>query len=400
MKISYVTMQFPIPSETFVTREVRALKKMGINVSVYTLRPSHSDADQLSKERDIEDIQVHDDVVGSVPSAVKWMILNPFKFLGLVYWIVRHSIGSPVDLLKSLLLIPRAISIFQKICEEEPDIVHLYWGHYPAIVGRLLKEYNRTVKITTFIGAYDLQKRYGGTKDALSDSERVFTMTSANLKPLEAWFGVDKKKVSVIYQAIDLEKVEKWTEGVCEEPMRIASVGRLVPEKRMDDVLHVFASIQDRSGNSELVILGDGPDKSRLKRICQELDVNDKVAFLGHVSEARVFEEMARADVFLFMSDKPGERLPNVIKEAMICRCFCISSYTPGMEELIEDGQDGYLVDPGNLEKASRILRRYFANRMSYQRIKDNARQKIRKQFSLSEAARRYKREWEKVIEE
>lgn len=400
MEIAYVTVEFPRPSETFVTREVKALTDLGVDVSVYTLRPPHADAEQMTKERGIEDIPVYDRVFESLPLFLRWGLANPRKLFGLVSWIVQKTLQDPVDLFKSLLLAPRAVAIFQKICDQRPDLVHLYWGHYPSIVGRLLDAYRPELPITTFIGAYDLKKRYGGTEEILSASERVFTMAEANKEPLGEWFGVPPDKVTVIYQSIDLEKIRKNTERVSEEPLRVASAGRLVRSKRMDHVLRVFASVHDTFTSSRLVIMGDGPDRRRLEELSVRLGVEEKVEFPGHVREGRVFEEMARADVFLFMSDKAGERLPNVVKEAMVCGCFCVSSRTPGMEELINNGEDGYLVAPGDLQTAAEIVSSYFEDREGYEEVKDKAETKIERLFNLEETARAYRDEWEMIIPE
>lgn len=400
MEVAYVTIEFPRPSETFVTREVRALKELGVDISVYTLRPPHADAEQMTKERGIGDIPVYDRVFESIPFFLRWGVANPATLVGFVSWIVQKTLQDPVDLFKSLLLIPRAVAIFQKICDQRPDLVHLYWGHYPSIVGWLLKTYEPQLPITTFIGAYDLKKQYGGTEEVLSASKRVFTMAKINEEPLKEWFGVSPGKVKVVYQSIDLEEIQKSTEEVSEEPRRVASAGRLVRSKRMDDVLRVFASVHETFASSRLVIMGDGPDRRRLEQLSIELEVEEEVEFPGHVNERRVFEEMARADVFLFMSDKAGERLPNVVKEAMACGCFCVSSQTPGMEELIDNGEDGYLVAPGDLEAATEIVSSYFEDRKGYEEVKDKAETKIERLFNLEEAVRDYRDEWETIVSE
>jgi glycosyltransferase involved in cell wall biosynthesis len=398
MDVSYVTIQFPRPSETFVTREVRALKDLGVDISVYTLRPPHADAEQMTKEREIEDIPVHDQVFGSLPLSLQWGLTNPGKVFGLVFWVVQRTLNDPVDLMKSLLLIPRAVAIFKKICDRRPDLVHLYWGHYPSLVGWLLKTYEPEIPITTFIGAYDLKKKYGGTREVLSASKRVFTMAKANEEPLAEWFGVPAEKVNVIYQSIDLEKIRECTDGISEKPGRMVSAGRLVQPKRMDDVIRVFASVRGALEDGELILMGDGPDRERLVAVANDLNVREDVKFLGHVNEKRVFVEMARSDIFVFISNKEGERLPNVVKEAMICGCFCVSSKTPGMEELIDHGTDGYLVEPGDVEGASGIIETYMKDRNVKIKIKERAVRKIEYRFNLKKSSKRYKYEWEEVI--
>ena len=57
---------------------------------------------------------------------------------------------------------------------------------------------------------------------------------------------------------------------------------------------------------------------------------------------------MASSDIFLFLSSKAGERLPNVVKEAMLAGCICIVSNTPVIDELIEDGKTGFIIEEKN----------------------------------------------------
>ena len=53
-------------------------------------------------------------------------------------------------------LIPMSFYMFEKLKKEKPDIVHLFWGHYPSLVGYLVKKNMPDTKLSQFLGAYDL----------------------------------------------------------------------------------------------------------------------------------------------------------------------------------------------------------------------------------------------------
>jgi glycosyltransferase involved in cell wall biosynthesis len=69
------------------------------------------------------------------------------------------------------------------------------------------------------------------------------------------------------------------------------------------------------------------------------LGLEDKVMFLGHVSQKKLLVKMANANFFLLMSRYESERLPNVVKEAMYQRCIVVTSDTQGINELVNHGK-------------------------------------------------------------
>lgn len=398
MKVSYVTMQFPLPSETFAARDIRAIEQKVSEVEVYSMRTAHPEEERLSDEQRVGHIRRTSMTGQTLLKGCYYAITQPFLLIGLVSWLISHEAKHPKEMIKCFSLIPSAFYIAEKIMGRSSDIVHLFWGHYPTLVGYILAQRDKPPVISVFLGAYDLQRKLGISRWMVKHGDCVFTHSEANLEPLKN-FSQEEKEVTVAYRGIDLNQFSSVPDDkLAVEPMRTVSAGRLIPEKGMDDVIRAFALVRNQFESAQLMIMGDGADRSRLENLSEQLGLSEKVCFLGHVSETRVFEEMAKADVFLFMSDKTGERLPNVVKEAMISRCLCVSSHTPGMEELIEHGRDGYLVEPGDVQKAASIVINYFSTRNSYQFIKDNAENKIRKSFLLSESASKYKEEWKKAL--
>src|SRR5690606_1543069 len=117
---------------------------------------------------------------------------------------------------------------------------------------------------------------------------------------------------------------------------RVVVAGRLVEAKGVDDALRVFGAVLRSAPFATLRVLGEGEELPRLKRLATSLGLKGAVEFEGHVSHRRVLEELSRAEVLLHLSH--SERLPNVVKEAMACRCVAITTRTEGIEELVEHG--------------------------------------------------------------
>lgn len=117
-----------------------------------------------------------------------------------------------------------------------------------------------------------------------------------------------------------------------------------MPSKGFDKVIDLFIKYKEINPNAKLNIVGDGVFKTNLEKQVKNLNLKDSVTFLGHIEHKDVLKQMAEANVFFLLSSKMGERLPNVLKEAMLAKCICVSSKTPGIEELIDmEKVDSYL---------------------------------------------------------
>ena len=121
--------------------------------------------------------------------------------------------------------------------------------------------------------------------------------------------------------------------GIPHDAVVIGSVGRLVPHKRNDFVLQVFAALRKSSHADELwcVIAGKGPDLERLRQIAGDLEIGDRVRFPGW--QPSVSRAWSAVDLFLMPSDDEGLGL--TIIEAIACGCMAMPAANGGMIEIL-----------------------------------------------------------------
>jgi glycosyltransferase involved in cell wall biosynthesis len=283
-------------------------------------------------------------------------------------------------LAKAAALVPRSMELLRRVERERPDVVHLYWGHYPAIFAWLVLEYVPGTVVSLSLSAYDLLRDFPGSIAIARRAHLVSTWAGVNV-PVLAARGLSADAVYVSWQGVDLENIR----GRCltKVPLRIVTAARLVVEKGMDDVIRAFARVVATYPAASLVIVGDGPDRRRLEEVAACLGVEQAVVFRGHLSHQEVFDELARAEVFLFLSRYPSERLPNVVKEAMACRCFVVTSATPGIEELLEDGRHGRVVPLGAWEQAAQLTIEAFGDPTATQGLAVAAQNQVLENFEL-----------------
>lgn len=396
MKVSYVTMQFPVPSETFASLDVESLRKQGCEVSVYCMRPKHRAFTKLVKERGHFGLSISHLSWRALVKVLIFFFKHPVMVLCLAGWIVRCCFKAPVHLFKSLVLFPSAISIFGSLLESKPQVVHLFWGHYPSMVGYLVNKYMPDTVLSMFLGAHDLISAYPGSASLSNNADVIFTHSNSNLE-LISEMGVDVDRVRVVLRGTKLDfpvngSIEKFSR--VQDPVILAA-GRLIEDKGFDDVLRVFKEFSSIYSSATLKIAGDGPFKSSLERIASDLGIEDKIFFMGHLDQVSLLKLMSEAHFFLLMSRHPSERLPNVVKEAMYQKCIVVTTRTPGIEELISTEVSGFVVEKGDFLAASRCLLSCVQGEKSPAEIAGAAGAHIEKEFNVDVSMKKYIYFWQ-----
>lgn len=139
-----------------------------------------------------------------------------------------------------------------------------------------------------------------------------------------------------------------------EEPTAVFA-GRLVKEKGADMLLRAFARVSARVPKARLVIAGDGVERANLEALAAKLNLASNVRFTGHLRGEDVDRALrgAWAQVVPSLWDEP---FGIVAIEAMARGTAVIASSSGGLSEIVDDGIDGFLVPPGNVEALSEKL--------------------------------------------
>lgn len=320
-------MSYPVNSETFFDSDVRALRNDGNEVKVFSYFKGHKKGD----------VTYASSIVGFF-----WLIKHFKLFFKTIKWILKEERLLSIELIKAFALLPKSFSLYRHVIKSSPDIVHLFWGHYPSILGYIISESSSKSQLTMFLGAYDLELKLGVSSSLGNKLNRVFTHTSFNEKLIKDLCG-SFCEVQVIHRGVDLELLSSLPSTEKEGCMWLTA-GRLIDTKKFDRVIELFYQYRRSNSNAKLTIVGEGPHRVNLEEYVERLGLSDSVNFTGFIEQIELFNYMARSTHFVFLSEKVGERLPNVVKEAMFYENFCIVSNTPGIDELIEDGKEGIVV--------------------------------------------------------
>ncbi len=135
-------------------------------------------------------------------------------------------------------------------------------------------------------------------------------------------------------------------------------VGRLWPQKRVRDAIWATEVLRNIRQNLFLLVVGDGPDREALIDFTRGVGIMHLVRFLGNRSD--VPRLLAAMDVLLQPSEFEG--MPNSVMEAMAAGLPVVASNIPGNDELVVDGETGYLVPVGDTKAISMRVNQLFSD--------------------------------------
>lgn len=209
-------------------------------------------------------------------------------------------------------------------------------------------------------------------------AHKVITPSHYLKKLLVKFYQVPDVKIEVIYNAVALTEV-KVTGEKYGQPMAI-TIGRLVLWKGIDELISVVPAVSQKYPDFKLVVVGDGPEYENLKKLCHDMGMEQKVVFTGRLNHEETLALLKRADVFILNSRYEG--LPHTVIEAMAYQCPVIATGLEGTIEVIEDGQNGITIEPGNTSQLSGKLLFILGNEAIKKEMVAEAYETVKRKFT------------------
>lgn len=166
-------------------------------------------------------------------------------------------------------------------------------------------------------------------------------------------YGCPEEKADVFYLGAELPEIccgHKDTK----QCTRYIMTGRIIPCKGHETLIYAFAEILRNIKDAELVLIGDGPSRSKLQSLAHSLGIADAVKFLGFQVNSKVYEELGTADIYVHPSYEEG--LGISIVEAMAACLPVVATAVGGIPEIVEDGKTGFLVPPKDVDRLTEAM--------------------------------------------
>ena len=320
------------------------------------------------------------------------------------YWEVLRAGGVPVHSLVPYDFARAAVPfiffrLFQFLARNRYDVVHSHLIGANVLAAPLAALYRVPVRFThdqtnddvrqrSFVHRYldTLANRLNHHVIAVSSSIRTFLCRQE---------GVSSQKISVIYNAVDLQRFSPDKDpkaqarlrqklGLPEDALIVGGVGRLHYQKNYPLFLEVAAEVCARLPQAFFVIAGEGPDWAALEDLSRKLGVASRVRFLGFVKEMP--ELYQSLDLLLLTSHFEGT--PLTVLEAMAMGLPVVASQVDGVAEVLADREDGLLVPPGRGDLFVEGICQVLQDRSLWRQLSRAGREKAQQRYSAEAMVR------------
>lgn len=265
----------------------------------------------------------------------------------------------PESKYSTLQIISRCKELFKN---QKIDIVHSHKYKESTIALFLASSLKIPVKVKTLHGWVELMKGFSNLKLKLYRqwdflmSRFLFNATIAVSNDMARFLKlnlISKSKIITIPNSIDIQMLKNCGTPACDLQstglIRVGAVGRLVGVKGLEYLIIAFSKLCMKYSGLRLTLIGDGPDRSKLERICGQLGILDKVEFAGFVENP--YSLMNKLDIYIMPSLHEG--FPTALLEAMALGKPVIASSVGGIKEVLVQNVNGLLVEPGNVDMLS-----------------------------------------------
>ncbi len=279
------------------------------------------------------------------------------------------------------------------------EIVHAHYAVPNAMSAYLAKKIcNDSVKVVTtlhgtdsyLVGAHPSYKEV--TQFSMQNSDAL-TAVSQYLKERTMTDFKLTKEIQVISNFVDPERFKKLKKAG--EKKLVCHSSNFRPIKRIPDIMKSFSYVSQKT-DCELLLIGDGPERSEAENIARKSGTLDKVRFLGNVDN--VEEIVGKADLFLLPSEDESFGLAAL--EAMSCEVPVVATRVGGLKELISHGTDGYLTGVGDIEELARFSIKILEDSGLQEELGRNARKKVLDKYTPSQILPKYEDLYEETLKQ
>ncbi|HEY0141923.1 MAG TPA: N-acetyl-alpha-D-glucosaminyl L-malate synthase BshA [Thermoanaerobaculia bacterium] len=304
---------------------------------------------------------------------------------------------------------PYTLALATKMAEvaayEKLDILHVHYAIPHAISAYLAVQIlgGKKLKVITTLHGTDITlvgrdaSYLPITKFGIEVSDGV-TAVSEWLKKETAVNFNTQKPIEVIPNFVDPDRFRRHESAFCNQfggsnEKLLCHVSNFRPVKRIMDVVEVFARVA-KEIPSRLIMIGDGPDRSRAEAWARQHELRDRVIFLGSVPNLE--EILGAIDLFLLPSE--SESFGMAALEALASEAPVIATRAGGLPEVVHEGETGFLLPIGDVEGMAKRAIEILGDDDLRMRMGARGRQLAIEQFDVNNIVPQYRALYERAI--
>jgi colanic acid/amylovoran biosynthesis glycosyltransferase len=372
-RVGYLVSQYPALSCAFIEREIAALREVGVAVDTFSvrvadpgdLRSAHTRA-EAGRTVAIQGLGMR----APGRSHVHRLAASPRAYLATAAESLAAGRGVR-GLAKRLMYFGEAVPLAELLRERDLRHLHVHFANNGADIGELAAHLGERVD---GVGSWSWSMSMHGPTE-FEDPVRyrlAAKVASARFVACISDFcrnqllavapDTDPAHLPIVHMGVDTDRFtasaaarhDRVSAAGPGQPLRVLFVGRLVAEKAPLDLVDAVALLGGAQP-VEVRIVGNGPLRAGIDARIAEHGLGDRIRCLGGLGQDELPGQYLWADVFCLPSHDEG--VPVVLMEAMATELPVLTTRITGIPELVLDGENGMLVEPGDLDALAAGLR-------------------------------------------
>lgn len=391
-RIAYLTGEYPRASDTFIQREVAALRELGHEVLTCSIRRTgaehHVGPEQRAEAAATFNVLKAARNPARLVSAHIRYLKRPGTYFRALVLAWRTAPKGLKGRLYQLFYFAEAAVLADHLQRNDVTHLHNHIAKASCTVAMLVNALSGVPYSFTIHGPdiffepmhWRIDEKVARAQFVACISHFCRSQVMCFAAP-EHW-----SRLHIVHCGVDPDRYSD--DGVGRETgTRLLFVGRLAGVKGVPVLLQALARLKTQHPALQLTLIGDGPERPRIEAEAKALGLGDNTRFLGYQSQDAVAEALQQSDLFVLPSFAEG--LPVVLMEAMAAALPVVTTRIAGVPELVQDGESGLLVAPGDVDALSTALETLVSDPKRRARMGRAGREKVCAEFDIMTEARK-----------
>lgn len=358
MNVAYLLNQYPMPSQTFIRREILELESCGWSIDRFSIR---STAGEVIDPDDVAELGRTRSVLGAgaplrlVSAVLRTLVRRPRRFAAAAATAVRLSRHADRGAAIHLVYLAEACVLAEWFAAAGTDHVHTHFGTNAPAVAMLVRSLGGPTFSFTVHGPEEFDRPIAlHLRDKVQAAAFAVVISSFGRSQMYRWADrEDWPKIHIVRCGLDASFLRRELSPVPPD-RRLVCVGRLGEQKGQLVLIEAATRLLADGVRFELVLAGEGPLRPVIEQAIRDAGAEGSISITGWIDNARVRQELEAARALVLPSFAEG--LPVAIMESLALGRPVITTTVAGIPELVDD-TCGRVVPAGSVEDLTEAMR-------------------------------------------
>jgi len=390
LRLVYLIGTYPLLTTTFIDREIRSLRREGVDIHVLAVRRPSPGTPLSSDQRQLQQgvqYMLPVNPAALLLAQLYYALRRPSAFFGALIYLLSRPHPSLTARGKTLLHFGQGVYAAYLLRKRQLTELHAHFLDRAAAIALVAARLLRIPYSLSIHAGRDIYVHPVLIREKLANARQAVTCTAYNKAHLEQMLGEDlSDKITCIPHGLDGAEYTPAARLPAEK-LFILSVGQLAERKGFRYLIEACGHLRDHGLSFECQVIGEGPQRRYLEELIEQHSLTGLVSLCGALSHDQVMQKYRQADLFVMpcvqTADGDVDGIPNVLLEAMAMQVPVVSTAISAIPEVIEPGWNGLLVPPSDPRALCAAILQLARDRDLSARIARHGRESVLAEFNL-----------------